>query len=83
MDSDSIDQFTCIGLQVFTITITLLGFIAHLGLGVFYYCTTGTFPVKETIIARIEELKETRAERVASRQRTLSGGGDTTANEED
>lgn len=63
-DTDQVDQFTCIALQSFTISITLLGFIIHLGLGVFYYFATGTFPVKERILNRIEQLRESRQSRL-------------------
>ena len=65
--SDHIEQFSCIALQSFTIGITLLGFIAHMGLGVFYYLTTGTFPIKENILARVDQLKKTREDRIHHR----------------
>lgn len=42
----------------FSILIAICTFIGHFGLGLFYYYKTGTFPFRERVRSRIEELRE-------------------------
>lgn len=42
---------------------TILSVVAHFGLGVYYFCVTGTFPLKEKINTKVVELRSQRRQR--------------------
>lgn len=57
------EEVACIAIESICVSFTIISVVAHFLLGVFYYCKTGTVPLKEHIIEEVHNLTQKRNKR--------------------